>query len=230
MKIRYIIIAILLSAVDAFAQDTAINPKEFGAIGDGASHKVTSADITAHSARGTGKFWIGTYAIGDGTHAQSVQGNIWKDCHWDGNFVCDPDFAMCRHGTNSQGSENLFLNCHFNNPKHTAFYNYTYNALQQTFIGGNFSQHCLGIALNAGSVNVFSVGFQAAKPKQIDQGGEDLHISNSADAHSSIMNCRSESFKFLATYNQHYVTAINNNLDSAAPNGQWLPNHAYTVR
>jgi hypothetical protein len=158
-----------------------------------------------------------------------VQGNTWKDCHWDGSFTAEPLFAMCRHGSNSQGSENLFLNCHFNNPYRIAYENFTYNALQQTFIGGDFSQHHTGIYLHAGSVNLFSVGFQARKPQQLDEGGEDIHISNSADTHSSIIGCRSESYRTLGAYNQHYVLFENNNADSAAVDGTWQANHAYAV-
>src|SRR5260370_19601128 len=105
MKIRYIIIAILLNAVDAFAQDTAINPKEFGAIGDGASHKVTSADITAHSARGTGKFWIGTYAVGD---------------EWDYVGLQEAIYAAFQNATLAPNKQNRKLNKPLHIP--TGFY------------------------------------------------------------------------------------------------------------
>src|SRR5438105_9415624 len=144
---------------------------------------------------------------------------------------------MCRHGTNSQGSENLFLNCHFNNPGSfnpttgkkggIAFRNYTYNALQQTFIGGNFSQHITGIMLNAGTANLFSVGFQAKKPDQIDYNGYDLQQTNTANSHISMTNCRSESLKMVSAYNGATVVLDNMCFDSTAPNGVWLPNHAY---
>src|SRR4029450_4567578 len=95
MKHPYLIIAILLSAANGFGQDTAVNPKQFGAIGDGVSHKITAADITAHSARDARKFWIGTYAVGD---------------EWDYVGLQEAIYAAFHDGTLRPNKENRKLN------------------------------------------------------------------------------------------------------------------------
>jgi hypothetical protein len=175
----------------------------------------------------------------DGLHLLGIQGNTWKDCHWDASFTMSPLFSMCRHGTNSQGSENLWLDCHFNNPgaydpianrkSGTAFINSTFNALQNTFIGGNFTQHIEGVLVAAGSINMLSVGFQAIKPDQIDYNGFDVHQNNSANGHVSMAHCRSESLKMLSCFNGSVTTLDSMAFDSAAPNGVWVHGHPYTL-
>lgn len=164
----------------------------------------------------------------DNKHTLGIQGNTWKDCHWDASFSRDPIFSMCRYATNSQGSENLWLDCHFNNPFRTAYSNVTFNALQNTFIGGDFSQHIEGVVVNSGSINMYSVGFQSRKPQQIDFHGYDLHQNNGANAHISMAQCRSESLKLVSGFNGTVIELTNIGFDSAAPDGVWAANHAYT--
>ena len=91
----------------------------------------------------------------DGTNKQGVQANTFKDCLFDGQGVVRYGLALVRRGGNkAQGSENLFLNCHFGNSKMAGVYINGYNALQNTFLGGNI-QNCLnGIYVQAGSINV----------------------------------------------------------------------------
>lgn len=167
----------------------------------------------------------------DGKHTQGVQGNTWKDCHWDADFTFAPIFAMCLHSTNSQGSENLWLDCHFNNPAtvlgSAAVLIYTYNALQNTFIGGNFTQHITGVQVNAGSANLNSVGFQALKPQQQDLEGFDVSVVNSANAHVAMTNCRSESSKSIFAGNGVVFTGDSDVVDMVPPQGTWTANHAY---
>jgi hypothetical protein len=167
----------------------------------------------------------------DGKHTQGVQGNTWKDCHWDASFTIHPCLGMCYHGTNSQGSENLWLDCHFNNPATVINSNavkiYTYNALQNTFIGGNFSSHVNGVGIQAGSANLNSVGFQAIKPQQQDLQGYDVWVANSANAHVAMTNCRSESTKSVLMNNGVVFTADSNVIDMAPPQGTWAANYAY---
>lgn len=164
----------------------------------------------------------------DTLHTQGIQGNTWEQCHWDGSFKRDPLFFMCPAGTNSQGSENLWLNCHFNNAFRTAYTNETFNALQNTFIGGDFTQHVVGLRIVAGTVNLYSVGFQARKPQQIDYNGYDLVIANSADSHSSMSHCRSESFKMASINNGAVVTFDSNVLDSVPPQVVWTAGHNFS--
>jgi hypothetical protein len=164
----------------------------------------------------------------DGTNKQGVQANTFKDCLFHANNVVKMGLALVRRGGNAgQGSENLFLNCHFHSATFAAVYIGGYNALQNTFIGGNI-QNCLnGFYLQAGSINVESMGFQNGFLRQIENGGFDVVFRNSADDHSSIKNCRSESACLLSVGNKHYVVYDNNNAVNSPPNGAWKPNQAY---
>jgi hypothetical protein len=162
----------------------------------------------------------------DGTNKQGVQANTFKDCLFDGQGVVRYGLALVRRGGNqAQGSENLFLNCHFGNSKMAGVYINGYNALQNTFLGGNI-QNCLnGIYVEAGSINVDSMGFQNGFQSQIEHHGYDIVLRNSADDHSSIKNCRSESACFILSSNNHYVVLDNNNLVNAV--AEWTARQAY---
>jgi hypothetical protein len=164
----------------------------------------------------------------DGTNKQGVQGNTFKDCYFHGNNRVKCALAIVRRrGNNAQGSENLFLNCHFHSATFAAVYIADYNALQNTFIGGNI-QNCLnGFYVQAGSINVDSMGFQNGFLRQIEYGGFDAVFRNSADDHSSIKNCRSESACLLSVGNKHYVVYDNNNAVNSPPNGVWKPKQTY---
>jgi hypothetical protein len=162
----------------------------------------------------------------DGTNQQGVQANTFKDCLFDGHAVVKYGLALVRRGGNkAQGSENLFLNCHFQSSKMAGVYINGYNAIQNTFLGGNI-QSCLnGIYVEAGSINVDSMGFQNGFQSQIEHHGFDIVLRNSADDHSSIKNCRTESACFIDSGNNHYVVLDNNNVVNAAE--EWTPGHAY---
>lgn len=164
----------------------------------------------------------------DGTHKQGVQGNTFKDCYFDAEGKVSKAFALVRRGgNNAQGSENLFLNCHFQAAIFAGVYIAGFNALQNTFIGGNI-QDCLnGIYVQAGSINVDSMGFQNGFRKQIEHDGFDVVIRNSADDHSSVRNCRSESARLISSMNNHFLVVDNNNLVNGPPNGTWRLLHWY---
>jgi hypothetical protein len=95
------------------------------------------------------------------------------------------------------------------------FYSANFNALQNTFIGGNIAA-CTkyGIRIQAGSVNVLSMGFQNAGTDgaQITNGGFDISIANGADDCSTITGCRSESFKLLEAAGYHQTKVDHCNL------------------
>ncbi|HEY1769785.1 MAG TPA: hypothetical protein VGG02_05975 [Chthoniobacterales bacterium] len=186
----------------------------------------TGICFAGHVAHDGGVFELdGNY---DGTNKQGVQGNTFKDCFFDGGGVVSKAFALVRRGGNkAQGSENLFLDCHFQSAKFAGVYISGYNALQNTFIGGNIQGCINGIYVEAGSINVDSMGFQNGFQKQIEGGGFDIVLRNSADDHSSIKNCRTESACFIAAGNNHFVVIDNNNIVNRPPNGQWLPSHHY---
>ena len=162
----------------------------------------------------------------DGINKQGVQANTFKDCLFDGQGVVRYGLALVRRGGNkAQGSENLFLNCHFGNSKTAGVYSNGYNALQNTFLGGNI-QNCLnGIYVEAGSINVDSMGFQNGFQSQIEHHGFDIVLRNSADDHSSIKNCRTESACFVDSRKNHYVVLDNNNVVNAP--AEWTAGQAY---
>ena len=165
----------------------------------------------------------------DGTNKQGVQGNTFQDCYFEAAGKVSAAFALVRRGGNTaQGSENLFLNCHFQSAVFAGVFISGFNALQNTFVGGNI-QNCLnGIYVHAGSINVDSMGFQNGFQKQIDGNGFDVVLRNSADDHSSIRNCRSESARLLHAENKHYLVLDNNNVVNAPPAGEWTPGKVYT--
>jgi hypothetical protein len=159
--------------------------------------------------------------VSPNTHG--VQGNTIENCYFDGAGVVSYGLAIARQGgSRAQGSENLFLNDHFVNAVQAGLLVNGYNALQNTIVGGNF-QNCLpyGVRVQAGSVNVYSVGFQDGTTTQIDRDGFDIAIFNSADDHSSVFNCRSESARLLFATNGHHVLVSNNTLLPSFELSQW---------
>ena len=164
----------------------------------------------------------------DGTNKQGVQGNTFGDCYFEANGKVGEAFAIARRGGNTaQGSENLFLNCHFQSATFAGVYISGFNALQNSFIGGNIQNCRNGIYVYAGSINVDSMGFQNGFQKQIDGDGFDVVLNNSADDHSSVRNCRSESARLIHARNKHYVVIDNNNLVNGPPSGEWSAGKAY---
>jgi hypothetical protein len=130
---------------------------------------------------------------------RGVQGNSFKDLMIDGGGSSYA-FALCRQGqSGGQCSENLYLDLHLNNASFAVYYQHGYNALNNTFIGGNFQNYPKhGIYLVAGSVNLFSVGFQSTHQyRQIREGGFDIDAS-SAGVYDRIIvdGCRTESLRF----------------------------------
>jgi len=135
-----------------------------------------------------------------------VQGNTFQDCLFSGRGLNDGKtsetaFYMNRtSGGSGQGSENLFLNCHFSGARNCYIQN-GYNALNNTFVGGNFQDYINGIIAYAGSFNVLSTGFQSTKfNEQLDAGPEDgwdvRADSGGVSDQILIQGCRTESVKF----------------------------------
>ena len=130
---------------------------------------------------------------------RGVQGNTLKDLFVDGGGS-SYGFALCRQGqSGGQCSENLYLNLHLNNASFAVYYQYGYNALNNTFIGGNLQNYPKhGIYLVAGSVSLFSVAFQSTyQYAQVLNDGWDISAA-SAGVYDSIViiGCRTESLRF----------------------------------
>ena len=136
----------------------------------------------------------------DGVHTLRVQANTFKDCLFNGNDSCTYALTMgVLGGGGAQGSENLFLNCHFASVLETCYVQSGFNALNNTFIGGNFQRYPKhGIYLIGGAVQLFSVGFQSTyQYDQVTNGGFDISAAQ-AGAHDriSVHGCRTESLQF----------------------------------
>lgn len=141
----------------------------------------------------------------DGIHTLSVQGNTFKDCYFAGfglnsGGLSDYAFTMMRQGQSAgQGSENLFLNCHFAGANVAAYWQRGYNALNNTFIGGNFQSYKKhGIYIIAGSVQLFSVAFQSTyQYQQIINDGYDIDAASGGVGEGiAVVGCRTESLRF----------------------------------
>jgi len=135
---------------------------------------------------------------GDGT--QGVQGNTIERCYFNANQLAPYAFTVVRvGGSGAQGSENLYLNCNFDGATTACYYQNGFNALNNTFLGGNlqsYSKH--GIQIVAGSVEVFSVGFQSTyQYTQIANSGFDIDASSSGvNERILVQGCRTESLQF----------------------------------
>ena len=134
-----------------------------------------------------------------------------------GNTFSDNQFSAEGHkaaiglriaASGFMGSENLFLDNHFQWFTKACFFSSDFNALQNTIIGGNFG-NCThdGIFVRAGAIQVYSVGFQNGV---WNQTGWDVEIVNSADDISTIENSRTESAHFVRAGNMHRIRLLGN--------------------
>lgn len=166
---------------------------------------------------------------------RGVQGNTFKDCFFDGATIADYAFALTRLGNpggGAQGSENLFLNCHFNSTIEASFYSTGFNALQNTFIGGNFQGHQKhGIYIEAGSVYLLSVGFQSTYGyTQIINDGFDINANfGGVGDRITIIGCRSESLPFYRGGSSQPPVLIGNTISSTGGTTTWAATTAYTL-
>lgn len=172
----------------------------------------------------------------DGSHTQGVQGNTFKDCYFSGAGISSGGlstyaFTMMRRGQSSgQGSENLFLNCHFSNASTAAYYQIGFNALNNTFVGGNFQSYSKhGIQIVAGSIQIYSVGFQSTyEYTQILNDGYDIDASSAGTGEPIIVSgCRTESLRFYrgGTSQKGIIHGVIQNIASQT----WTANNAFSL-
>ena len=167
---------------------------------------------------------------------RGVQANTFKDCKFEGGGRATYAFALTRLGNppgpGAQGSENLFLNCHFEGSTFANFYSTGYNALQNTFIGGNFQSYQKhGIYIVAGSIYLFSVGFQSTYGyQQIINDGYDINAdSGGVDDRITVIGCRSESLRFYRGGSSQPPVLIGNRINGSAAARDWSARRAYSV-
>jgi hypothetical protein len=140
---------------------------------------------------------------GDGW-AGALQSNTFRDMHFEG-----AGYGVTIGRSGFMGSENLFLNCYWMNNTVAGLWSGNFNALQNTVIGGNFGNcHENAIRIREGSVHVFSTGFQSGLKEQT---GSDFRFDGSANDHSTIIGCRTESKNFVRAGNGHHVEIYNCN-------------------
>lgn len=158
----------------------------------------------------------------------ALQSNTFIDCMFDGQHATTVDYGLRIGNTGFMGSENILIDCYFNTFKTAAWGTFNFNALQNTMIGGNI-QGCplYGVWCRQGSVFLYSVGFQNGIKNQIDVSGADLKISNSADTHSAMMDCRSESAVMAQSSNGHRLRLHNNSMRTDVT--VWSAAQNYTV-
>lgn len=170
----------------------------------------------------------------DGSAGGGLQGNIFRDMMFsgEGQFPStDPTFPnqmnvqfglLISPSGSQQGSENLYINCHHQWCEYGASTR-NFNALQNGWYGGNFENCRLaGIWAFEGAIRVDNVGFQndpngpngsnARAGQQIAYGGWDILITNSSGDASLITNCRSQSYQFVQSNNDHKTTIIGCNV------------------
>lgn len=156
-----------------------------------------------------------------GWHA-AMQGNVFRRLYFTGEGYGNRGSAVYAYGHYRMGSENLWQACSFIWFDTAYFGDRSFNALQNCFQGGNFSNYRQrAILVRAGSLACISVGFQCGDvAQQLTTDGDrygsggppvDIELVNSAGDTSYVAYCRSESARFLRAANGHQavVTACN---------------------
>jgi hypothetical protein len=156
-----------------------------------------------------------------GWHA-AMQGNVFRQLYFSGEGYGNRAAGVYAYGHYRMGSENVWQACSFIWFDYAYFGDRSFNALQNIFQGGNFSNYRQrAILIRAGSVSCISVGFQCGDvARQLTTGGEpfgsggpavDIDLVNSAGDTSYFAYCRSESARFLRAANGHQavITACN---------------------
>jgi hypothetical protein len=172
----------------------------------------------------------------DGTHTQGTQGITWEQCDFDARATSDNThgyaaFYMNRQGGSAaQGSENLFLNNHFYGGTQAPYVQIGFNALNNTFIGGNFQSYPNnGMYFGTGSAQLFSVGFQSTQGyTQVLNGGYDISMAGGGVFEGiCIYGCRTESLRFFnGSASQRYDLRGNN---QSTFSSKWIANHAFAL-
>lgn len=152
---------------------------------------------TINALSGKGVFELdGNY---DTVHTQGVQANTFIDCLFTAN---GSDYALAnvrRGGSSGQGSENLWLNCHFNGASIACYFHSGFNAIANTFIGGDMQGYPKdGIHYSGGSVNVIGTSFESTYGyTQVINDGYDISTGGFGAYETSIIQgCRTESLRF----------------------------------
>lgn len=141
----------------------------------------------------------------DGGPSHGVQGNTYDNIAVEGLGINDGKrslyaLTICKNsGSSGQGSEQVFLNCHFYGASEACYLHHGFNALNNQFYGGNFQGYSKdGIRAVFGSFHVHGVGFQSTTGiEQIYNDGWDIRSDSGGVGDAlSINGCRTESLRF----------------------------------
>lgn len=137
---------------------------------------------------------------------RGVQANTYDNLLINGRGLSDGlrsrvAMSMCaKGGSGAQGSEQCFINCHFQGASNACYFQNGYNALNNQFVGGNFQDYSRNaIWIVFGSVQVFGVGFQSTVGyEQILNDGWDIQADSGGVGDALLVaGCRTESLRFL---------------------------------
>lgn len=157
--------------------------------------------IELQSASGTVAFDLDGNVAGVGTTRGVQAVTLW-------NMLIDGGgstyaLAVCRQGGSAgQGSECKFF-LHLSNASFAPYFQSGFNALANTFFGGNFQNYPKnGAYVTGGTVAFYNTGFQSTKGyRQIESDGWDINVG-SAGAYEAcvVQGCRTESLRFLKNH------------------------------
>lgn len=183
--------------------------------------KFSDFQISGETGHSGGVIEIDGYVNGHDT----VQGNTYDHIYVRGNQKVGYGWSICPQGGNSsQGSEQLWLNCHIASCTNAGLYINGYNALANTFIGGNINTcYHRGAYVIGGSIMMQNVGFQNGTELQT---GYDVAVQGGAFTPSTFYNCRSESLRFVGVTG---APAIIDGCAVFAAIAGWQASHAYTA-
>ena len=169
-----------------------------------------------------------------------LQGNQFLHLYLNGNgqYNNDPTYGFAMHIgfgcviglTGFQGSENLFLGCHYIWCDYGVFSD-NFNALMNTHMGGNMENCRLaGHYMHFGCGSIIGVSFQNSGgttwPQVWRDQGYDVKMNQSANDNLLIQGCRSESPQFISITEPAGVFTGNNVIPFIA---NWQSTHVYTA-
>lgn len=166
----------------------------------------------------------------DGTNTQGVQANTFFDCLFIANGSTYAFTGGIRGGA-WQGSENTFLNCHWQGGTEASYYHTGQNALANSFIGGDIQAFPKnGIKIAGGSVTILGTSFESTYGyTQIVNDGYDINASiGGAYDTITVTGVRTESLRFFKGLGAQVgtLTGINYNPSSVT---NWAATAGYAV-
>jgi len=168
----------------------------------------------------------------DSTGGVALQSCTFRNLFFAGTTTLTVANGLRIGNSGYMGSENLIQNCFFIYCD-VGLTTRNYNALQNIVLGGNFQACRIGIRVLFGSIaNIYGTGFQndifTSGNNQVTEDGWDILILNSANDTAVVEACRTESMRFLASFNRHNVKVASNTIIPSRI-GNWTANTPYAL-